>query len=222
MGQKGLGRDKKLNKRRKFQIQKITAINDLTNQKTLIYDEKEGYLNYDNKAAKTDITLEQITGTAEQIVEKQPDILQLILETPTMIRYDGKPVLEPEIHHIIRNLARKYTLIMHYHLNKPTLTPETTTKIAETTQKNIKNQITEIKTTYLTKYSLERKQWEKYGPFVKGLTQHQINPNLYRNAETAKWIFKLLTLGKYTHTGTLATAGCGKYQITTLKTQTKI
>jgi len=218
MSQTGLGRDKKLNERRTFQIQKITAENDLTGQETLIYDENEGYLNYDNKALKTDITIEQITETAEKIVKKQPDTFQLILETPTMIRYDGKPVLKLEIHHIIRNLARKYSLTMHYHLNKPTLTPEKVTEIAETAKQNIKNQITKIKTIYLTKYSIERKQWEKYGPFIKGLTQHKINPNLYENSETPTWIFKLLILGKYLHTGTLATAGCGKYALNIYKT----
>jgi len=218
MSQMGLGRDKKLTKRRTFQIQKITAENDLTGQEALIYDENEGYLNYDNKAIKTDITIGQIEETAEKIVEKQPDILQLLLETPTMVRYNGKPVLKLEVHHIVRNLARKYSLTMHYHLNKPILTPETATKIAETAEKNIKNQLTKVKTIYLTKYSLERKQWEKYGPFIKGLTQHQISPNLYENKEVAKWIFKLLTLGKYLHTGTLATAGCGKYTLHIYKT----
>lgn len=218
MSQMGLGRDKKLTKRRTFQIQKITAENDLTGQEALIYDENEGYLNYDNKAIKTDITIGQIKEIAEKIVEKQPDILQLLLETPTMVRYNGKPVLKLEVHHIVRNLARKYSLTMHYHLNKPILTPETATKIAETAEKNIKNQLTKVKTIYLTKYSLERKQWEKYGPFIKGLTQHQINPNLYENEEVAKWIFKLLTLGKYLHTGTLATAGCGKYTLHIYKT----
>ena len=218
MSQMGLGRDKKLTKRRTFQIQKITAENDLTGQEALIYNENEGYLNYDNKAIKTDITIGQIEETAEKIVEKQPDILQLLLETPTMVRYNGKPVLKLEVHHIVRNLARKYSLTMHYHLNKPILTPETATKIAETAEKNIKNQLTKVKTIYLTKYSLERKQWEKYGPFIKGLTQHQISPNLYENKEVAKWIFKLLTLGKYLHTGTLATAGCGKYTLHIYKT----
>jgi len=218
MSQMGLGRDKKLTKRRTFQIQKITAENDLTGQEALIYNENEGYLNYDNKAIKTDITIGQIEETAEKIVEKQPDILQLLLETPTMVRYNGKPVLKLEVHHIVRNLARKYSLTMHYHLNKPILTPETATKIAETAEKNIKNQLTKVKTIYLTKYSLERKQWEKYGPFIKGLTQHQISPNLYENEEVAKWIFKLLTLGKYLHTGTLATAGCGKYTLHIYKT----
>lgn len=218
MSQIGLGRDKKSNKRRTFQIQKITAENDLTGQETLIYNENEGYLNYDNKATKTDITIKQIEKTAEKIVEKQPDTLQLLLETPTMVRYNGKPVLKPEVHHIVRNLARKYSLTMHYHLNKPILTPETTTKIAKTAEQNIKNKITKVKIIHLTKYSLERKQWEKYGPFIKGLTQHQINPKLYKNKEEAKWIFKLLTLGKYLHTGTLATAGCGKYTLHIYKT----
>ncbi|RLG14244.1 hypothetical protein DRN69_04455 [Candidatus Pacearchaeota archaeon] len=218
MSQMGLGRDKKLNERRTFQIKKIVAENDLTDQRTPIYNENEGYLNYDNKALKTDIAMRQIEETAEKIVEKRPDTIQLLLETPTMVRYGGKPVLRLEVHHIIRNLARKYSLTMHYHLNKPTLTPETATKIAETAEKNIKNQIIKVRTIYLTKYSLERKQWEKYGPFIKGLTQHQINPKLYENKEIAKWIFKLLTLGKYLHTGTLATAGCGKYTLHIYKT----
>jgi len=218
MSQTGLGRDKKLNERRTFQIQKITAENDLTGQETSIYDENEGYLNYDNKALKTDITIEQIAETAEKIVEKRPDTLQLLLETPTMVRYNGKPILKLEVHHIVRNLARKYSLTMHYHLNKPILTPETATKIAETAGQNIKNRLTKVKTIYLTKYSLERKQWEKYGPFIKGFTQHQISSNLYENKEIAEWIFKLLTLGKYLHTGTLATAGCGKYTLHIYKT----
>ncbi len=211
MGSHGFGMDPILGERRRFVIQKITAKRPREETQRIVYDFEEGYRYTHISKYYRDI-LEPFEYPAYKIISEKPSHILISFKTPVRIIHGGKMVEEIPLHAVIMNLARKYSLLCeYYNVGKP-LTADEARNLKEVVSKYTKLVKAEYKRVRLHRYSIESNQIQSLGEFVKGSYLYSIDKKLWRTPE-AYLMVELLLLGRYTHVGTLASAGCGEYEI---------
>ena len=210
MGSRGLGIDPTLGDRRRFEVEEVVAVDPLNQTSRLVFSKYKGYIYSSEKARSYDL-IEALKPKAEGLAAAKPSQVTLHLKTPTQLRAAGKPLHEPSFRSIIANLARKYSLLAHYHELGTPLKAEQAKKIIDAAAQAqlVEAKVTPIK---LKKYSLEEGRIKGFGPFIKGTLTYKLPLTLWRSEHGVE-ILTLLLLGQLTGIGSLTTAGCGQYTL---------
>jgi len=211
MSSRGLGMDPSLGDRRRFEILEVAAYDPVSSKQRVAYTHRRGYVYEPSPAQRVDL-LEALKEKARAIVEAKPSQLTLNLHTPTQIRAAGRPVENPSLRHVVANLARKYSLLAHYHEVGRPLTAKEAKEAIELAEK-VQGVEAKVSRLRLRKHSLKEGRVKEFGPFIKGQLTYNTPPTLWKNSASTL-IAALLILGQYTGVGSLTTAGCGNYTIT--------
>lgn len=210
MSEMGIGYDKVIGEKRKFRLLRIDAVNPLTGYSTRVFDEG-GYRIESLDDMKAYITTTDLFYKASSLAESQGKVLTLKFKTPVMLTYGGEPVLAIEVHHLIRNLVRKLSIILNYHFEMDPLRAEEAKEIIKVAML-LKPQLLDFRSIYLRRFSMKRQRWEKYGPFVRGISVNRI-PEGFWDQPRAVDVIGLLILGLFLHAGKFTSAGCGIYDM---------
>ena len=211
MGVEGLGYDPLKAERRKFTIDKIVA-SDILGNKHQVYDKNQGYNYRIQKAVEENKPiLAYFEEKAQKIIDSRPEKLMVVFKTPTKLRRQGRTLTKPTLQDIIAHVARKYSLLAHYHNLGPPLTPKKAKQLQETAQ-NATLISYKYRRHQLQKHSLEQQIERKLGLFITGTYTYALKPKIWRSKNT-KLLLQLLLLAEHTNVGALTTAGCGKIEL---------
>lgn len=212
MGYGGLGVDLSKNRRRQFKVLKINIVNNLTGGESPVFDQREGYLSYGGSQTKLDVNMRQVEEAAEILIKSSPKEIMLFFTSPTKIKYRKQEIMVPQLHQVIRNLARKYTAFCNYHGIGEPLTTSQAKEAINTAAKHAHLSHYLLREISLKKYSLEEGREKPLGTFFKGAYLYKADRSLFKD-EAGPTLAKLLILGQYTHVGSFTTAGCGQYKL---------
>lgn len=108
-GRRGIGRG-----RRPFTLDRITAVNPLTGEAAVIYDQADRVV----RPKDLSITAREIWLWAAGEISQSDGAhaaIRIKFLTPTRITYEGKPARTPEFHTIVRNLFRRISSLCYFH-----------------------------------------------------------------------------------------------------------
>ncbi len=210
MSEMGVGYDKVMGEKRKFKLLRIDAVNPLTGYSTKVFDEG-GYRIGSLDDVRAYVTVADLLSRAASFIEGKGKVLTLRFRTPVMLTYGGEPVLAVEAHHLVRNLVRKLSIILNYHFEMDPLRAEEAKEVIEAAML-LRPQFLDFESMYLRRFSMKKQRWERYGPFVKGVTVSRI-PEEFWDRPRAVDVIALLLLGLFLHVGKFTSAGCGAYDM---------
>lgn len=211
MGKMGLGRCKKTNERRYFDILKVSVVNFIRDSVEVIYTPNDGYFPKNGKR-DNDLFEEDINYQAQKYFEKKPAVLRIDFKSPVMLVKDGHTTKSLEFSLIIKNIMRKISFVRAYYLNKKPLEVNYIKEINALSDR-IELENSQLTQKWFNKYSFERRQWERIGPFMAGFLLYKIPKEIY-SSSIAKDLFEILLWGRVLHVGKLATTGAGEFEFT--------
>lgn len=211
MGCHGLGVDSTLRERRKFTVEKIVMTRPKEEAKRIVYTFEDGYRYAHITQYYKDI-LEPFEYSARRIVYEKPKSVIISFKTPVRVTRRHEVMKEIPMEAIVMNLARKYSLLCEYYNVGNPLKVEEARALRDLVRENVKLVNSRYRVVRLHRYSIDWKKRQSLGEFVKGNYTYSIEREFWKDYE-ALLMIKLLLLGKYTHVGTFASAGCGCYDI---------
>jgi len=211
MGSHGLGIDSLSGERRRFTVEKITVTRPREDAERIVYTFEDGYRYAHITQYYKDI-LEPFEYSARRIVYEKPRRVIISFKTPVRVTRKHEVLKEIPMDAIIMNLARKYSILCEYYDVGEPLKVEEARALRDSIRENVKLTNFKYRTVKLYRYSIDWQKKQSLGEFVKGDYLYTIDKKFWKNPE-ASLMIKLLLLGKYTHVGTFASAGCGCYDI---------
>jgi len=210
MGFEGLGMDPLIKERRKFRVSRITCRDVVAGRVETIFTTSKGYSMALKRPVKVDL-LSFFERSAKGVVEARPKSLRIDFKTPTNIRVEGETVSVPSLRHVVANLARRYSMLAYYfNVGKP-LTASEAKRVIEAAERVSRATGHELKESLMKKMGVHGKK--TIGTFFRGWVSYKLDWRSVDDDSSCR-MMALLLLGKYMHVGNLATAGCGKYDLT--------
>ncbi|MGQ4916014.1 MAG: CRISPR system precrRNA processing endoribonuclease RAMP protein Cas6 [Candidatus Asgardarchaeia archaeon] len=209
MAKLGLGRSRRNGDRRCFSVKSIRGVNFLRDMVEDIYVDGDAYIPFTDVDREVDIFEDDIIAEAEKLRSKEPSIIKIEFRTPTMIIKNGTVAKEIPFSALMKNIMRKLTFIRAYYLQKKPLDLDYVKSVAALAEKVSIDSFL-VKDTWINKYSIERRKWERVGPFVKGVIFYKVPKEMYESSYATE-LYKLLVWGQFLHVGKMATFGAGEY-----------
>lgn len=187
LGQAGLGR-----RRARYQVERVAAIDPLTDEETTIY------------AGGGDLVAGQgpslsSPGLAGRAATLPTDRLTLRFLTPTRVKYQDRYTAQPDFHVIIRSLLRRISSLVYFHCGQ----------LWETDFRSI---ITAAEAVETAEMAVEWIDWERYS----GRQKRRMNLGGFVGEMTYQGDLagfrSLLVLGELVHVGKATVFGNGKYE----------
>jgi len=192
LGETGIGRYRK-----KFRLKEITTDSCSNQEKGLVYsDEDDTVRNIEERFSWLNLVEESPLTAKGQKREK----IVLYFLTPTRLKHDGKFMMIPEFHIVIRSLLRRISNLGYFHCGV-----NLNLNFKELIEKSKKIKIDKINTRWIDweRYSSSQRMKMKMGGFIGEVVY---------SGELEPFI-PFLLLGEYIHLGKGATFGMGWYRL---------
>ena len=211
MGRYGLGLDPAAGERRRFVVHKITASRPREGVERVVYTFEDGYI-YARPSQYYSSILEPFEYSARRIVGEAPSRILLSFRTPVRLVRNGRPLREIPMDAVVMSVARKYSMLCEYFGVGEPLSAEEAKALRDAVRSGFRLASCRYRVVRLHRHRLGSGEVQQLGEFVVGEYVYSVRRSFWRSPE-AELAVELLLLGKYTHVGKFASAGCGRYDV---------